>query len=55
MMSTEFTADRADERLDLCLVRQLPDLSRSYAQRLIADGQVTAVQHADMLRDELKF
>ncbi|GAA0212631.1 RluA family pseudouridine synthase [Selenomonas dianae] len=41
MMSTAFTADRADERLDLCLVRQLPDLSRSYAQRLIADGQVT--------------
>nr|WP_314805890.1 RluA family pseudouridine synthase [uncultured Selenomonas sp.] len=40
-MSTAFTADRADERLDLCLVRQLPDLSRSYAQRLIADGQVT--------------
>ena len=21
----------------------------------VADGQVTAVQHADMLRDELKF
>ena len=41
MMSTAFTADRADERLDLCLVRRLPDLSRSYAQRLIADGQVT--------------
>ncbi len=41
MMRTVFTADRADERLDLFLVRQLPDLSRSYAQRLIADGQVT--------------
>lgn len=41
MMRTVFTADRADERLDLFLVRRLPDLSRSYAQRLIADGQVT--------------
>ena len=41
MMSTAFIADRADERLDLCLVRRLPDLSRSYAQRLIVDGQVT--------------
>ena len=41
MMRTVFTADRADERLDLFLVRQSPDLSRSYAQRLIADGQVT--------------
>lgn len=41
MMRTVFTADRTDERLDLFLVRWLPDLSRSYAQRLIADGQVT--------------
>ena len=41
MMRTVSTADRADERLDLFLVRRLPDLSRSYAQRLIADGQVT--------------
>ena len=41
MMRTVFTADRADERLDLFLVRRLTDLSRSYAQRLIADGQVT--------------
>ena len=41
MIRTVFTADRADERLDLFLVRRLPDLSRSYAQRLIADGQVT--------------
>ena len=41
MMRTVFTADRTDERLDLFLVRRLPDLSRSYAQRLIADGQVT--------------
>ncbi|WP_314665821.1 RluA family pseudouridine synthase [uncultured Selenomonas sp.] len=40
-MRTVFTADRADERLDLFLVRRLTDLSRSYAQRLIADGQVT--------------
>ena len=41
MMRTVFTADRTDERLDLFLVRRLPDLSRSYAQSLIADGQVT--------------
>ena len=41
MMRTVLTADRADERLDLFLVHRLPDLSRSYAQRLIADGQVT--------------
>ena len=41
MMRTVLTADRADERLDLFLVRQLPDLSRSYTQRLITDGQVT--------------
>ena len=41
MIRTVFTADRADERLDLFLVRRLPDLSRSYAQRLITDGQVT--------------
>lgn len=41
MMRTVFTADRADERLDLFLVRRLTDLSRSYAQRLITDGQVT--------------
>lgn len=41
MMRTVSTADRADERLDLFLVRRLPDLSRSYAQRLIVDGQVT--------------
>ena len=41
MMRTVFTADRAGERLDLFLVRRLSDLSRSYAQRLIADGQVT--------------
>ena len=41
MMSTAFIADRADERLDLFLVRRLPDLSRSYAQRLVVDGQVT--------------
>ena len=41
MMSTAFIADRADERLDLFLVRRQPDLSRSYAQRLIVDGQVT--------------
>ena len=41
MMSNVFTADRASERLDLFLVRHMPDFSRSYAQRLIETGQVT--------------
>ena len=41
MMRHTFTADRADERLDHALVRLMPELSRSYAQRLIAAGQVT--------------
>ena len=41
MMSSSFTADCTGERLDRALVRQLPDLSRSYAQRLIEDGRVT--------------
>ncbi len=41
MMSNVFTADRAGERLDLFLVRHMPDFSRSYAQRLIETGQVT--------------
>lgn len=40
-MRHTFTADRADERLDHALVRRMPELSRSYAQRLIAAGQVT--------------
>ena len=40
MIST-FTADRAGERLDVFLVRQLPDRSRSYVQRLIGERKVT--------------
>lgn len=40
-MRHTFTADRADERLDHALVRLMPELSRSYAQRLIVAGQVT--------------
>ena len=39
-MSTVFTAECAGERLDVTLVRHIPELSRSYAQRLIEDGQV---------------
>ena len=39
-MRHTFTADRADERLDHALVRRMPELSRSYAQRLIVAGQV---------------
>lgn len=35
-----FTADQQGVRLDLFLARAAPDLSRSHAQRLIADGQV---------------
>lgn len=34
------TADRNGERLDVFLSRELPDLSRSHAQRLIAEGCV---------------
>ena len=40
-MSTVFIAEHAGERLDVTLVRHMPDLSRSYAQRLIEAGQVT--------------
>ena len=40
-MSAAFTAECAGERLDRALVQQMPDLSRSYAQRLIDAGQVT--------------
>ncbi len=40
-MSNVFTADHAGERLDVTLVRHIPELSRSYAQRLIEAGQVT--------------
>ena len=39
-MST-FISDQIGERLDVFLVRQLPTLSRSYAQRLVAEGHVT--------------
>lgn len=39
-MSTAFIANRTGERLDRALVKQLPDLSRSYVQRLIEAGQV---------------
>ena len=35
-----FCADRSGERLDLFLVRKRPDVSRSYVQKLIADGNV---------------
>ena len=41
MMSTVFIAKHVGERLDVTLVRHMPDLSRSYAQRLIEAGQVT--------------
>ena len=40
-MSTVFIAEHAGERLDRALVVHMPDLSRSYAQRLIETGQVT--------------
>ena len=39
-MSSVWRADCAGERLDVFLVRCMPELSRSYAQRLIADGQI---------------
>ena len=38
--SQTLIADRDGERLDLLLSRAVPDLSRSHAQRLIADGCV---------------
>ena len=40
-MSMTFIAELAGERLDVFLVRNIPDISRSYAQRLLASGQVT--------------
>ena len=40
-MSMTFIAELAGERLDVFLVRNIPDVSRSYAQRLLASGQVT--------------
>ena len=41
-MSTHHTliADQPGERLDVFLARQVPDLSRAHAQRLIAEGHV---------------
>lgn len=39
-MSGIFSADCAGERLDVFLVRKMPDLSRSYAQRLIEEKRV---------------
>ena len=41
-MSTVLSADCAGERLDVFLVRRMPELSRSRAQRLIQEGYVTA-------------
>ena len=35
-----YLADRAGERLDVFLVRHMPECSRSYVQRLITDGNV---------------
>ena len=40
-MNAVYTADRAGERLDVFLVRQAEELSRSYVQRLIEAGEVT--------------
>ena len=36
-----FVADKPDVRLDKYLAEKCPDLSRTYAQRLIADGYIT--------------
>lgn len=36
----DLTADRAGERLDVFVVRKLPDLTRSRVQKLIEDGSV---------------
>jgi 23S rRNA pseudouridine1911/1915/1917 synthase len=38
--TTDLTADRAGERLDVFVARMLPDLTRSRVQRLIDDGAV---------------
>jgi 23S rRNA pseudouridine1911/1915/1917 synthase len=40
-VKTELTADVAGERLDVFIVRHMPDLTRSRVQRLIDDGHVT--------------
>lgn len=40
-MKTEIFTTKDEERLDKFVAKQLPDLSRSFVQKLIADGQVT--------------
>ena len=41
MRRLTLTADRAGERLDAFLARTVPDLTRSAAQRLLEEGNVT--------------
>lgn len=41
MRTVELIADRGGERLDVFIARRLPELSRSHAHRLIAEGLVT--------------
>ncbi len=41
MIRLSLTADRAGERLDAFLARTVPDLTRSAAQRLLEEGNVT--------------
>jgi 23S rRNA pseudouridine1911/1915/1917 synthase len=41
MRTLSLTADRSDERLDAFVARRCPELSRSYAGRLIDEGLVT--------------
>lgn len=41
MRTVELIADRGGERLDVFVTRRLPELSRSHAHRLIAEGLVT--------------
>jgi len=40
-----FIADKPDVRLDRYVSEQCPELSRTYAQRLIADGYITVNDH----------
>ena len=46
MKTLELTADRSGERLDVFLARRCPELSRSYAQRLISESMVTVAGRA---------
>src|SRR3990172_8149977 len=46
MKTLELTADRSGERLDVFLARRRPELSRSYAQRLISESMVTVAGRA---------